>query len=95
MYARITAFKVDPARLPELAANLEKMAPAAKGLRGVADIYVSWRGDGQGMVTAIYASKADADAAVGCIQALWGHLIALLEGAPRTDTYESVVHIAG
>jgi hypothetical protein len=47
------------------------------------------------MVTAIYASKADADAAVGRIQALWGHLIALLEGAPRTDTYESVVHIAG
>jgi hypothetical protein len=37
------------------------------------------------MVTAIYASKADADAAVGRIQALWGHLIALLEGAPRTD----------
>ncbi|HWB45191.1 MAG TPA: hypothetical protein VG900_07085 [Hyphomicrobiaceae bacterium] len=95
MYARITAFKVDPARVPELAASVEKMAPAARGLRGVMDIYVSWRGDGQGMVVAVYASKADADAAVGRIQALWGHLIALLDGAPRTDTFENVAHIAG
>ena len=65
MYARITSFRVDPARLDELPAKIQKIQPAAKSLAGVVDIYLAWRGDGHGTITAIYHSKADADAAVG------------------------------
>src|SRR5688572_17351453 len=32
MYARVTSFKVDPARLQELAAKIEEMGPRAKAL---------------------------------------------------------------
>ena len=67
MYARVTSFKVDPSRLGELSAKIKEMQPAAKGLPGIVDIYAAWRGDGQGVVTAIYRSKADADAAVAKI----------------------------
>ena len=95
MYARVTTFRIDPSRLGELQASITRMKPAAKGLAGVVDIYVAWRGDGQGVVTAIYESKAAADKAVGRIQALWGAFAGLLQGAPRTDIYETVERIGG
>jgi hypothetical protein len=95
MYARITKFKVDPARLGELSAKIKTMGPAAKALPGIVTAYAAWRGDGQGTVVAIYRSKAEADTAVAKIQALWGDLAGLLSGAPQTDAYESVEHITG
>ncbi len=95
MYARITTFKVDPARLGELPAKIKEMGPAAEALPGVVDVYAAWRADGQGSITAIYKSKADADAAAAKVQALWGGLSALLNGAPSTEAYDSVEQIAG
>ena len=95
MYARITSFRVDPARVHELPAKIQKIQPAAKALPGVVDIYLAWRGDGHGTITAIYHSKADADAAVGRMQAIWGAVADLLAAAPRTDIYDNVEHIAG
>jgi quinol monooxygenase YgiN len=95
MYARITSFRVDPARLHELPAKIQKIQPAARALAGVVDIYLAWRGDGHGTITAIYHSKAEADAAVGRMQAIWGAVADLLMAAPRTDIYDNVEHIAG
>lgn len=95
MYARVTSFNVDPARLGELPAKLKEMTPAAKTLPGVIDVYAAWRADGRGVVTAIYTSKADADAAAAKIQALWGSLSGLLKGAPGTEAYDSVDHMVG
>ena len=95
MYARVTSFKVDPARLGELPVKIKEMQPAAKALSGVVDIYVAWRADGLGTVTAIYASKAAADSAVGKIQALWGELAGLLKTAPDTQAYDTVEHLVG
>jgi hypothetical protein len=91
MYARVTTFKVDPARLQELPAKIKEMGPRAKALPGMVDAYAAWRGDGQGVVVAIYRSKADR--AVARIQALWGDLAGLLSGAPKTDAYETAAHV--
>ena len=93
MYVRVTTFTVDPARLQELPAKIEEMGPRAKALPGMVDAYAAWRGDGQGVVVAIYRSKEDADRAVTRIQALWGDLAGLLKGAPRTDAYETATHV--
>ena len=41
MYARVTTFKVDPARLGELSAKIKDMGPAAKALPGVIDVYAA------------------------------------------------------
>src|SRR6516165_789168 len=81
MYARVTQFQVDPSRLPELSAKIKEMGPLAKALQGV--------------IVAIYESKAAADRAVMRIQALWGDLVNLLSGAPRTDVYAHAEHITG
>ncbi len=93
MYARVTTFKVDPARIHELPAKIAEMGPRAKALPGMIDTYALWRSDGQGVVVAIYSSKEDADRAVARIQALWGNLVGLLSAAPRTDAYESAAHV--
>ena len=63
MYARITQFKVDPSRLAELSAKIKKMGPLAKALPGMVDAYAAWRPDGQGVIVALYESKAAADRA--------------------------------
>jgi hypothetical protein len=94
MYARVTSFKVDPARLAELSAKIAEMRPRAKALPGMVDAYAAWRADGQGVVVAVYENKEAADRAVARIQALWGDLVGLLSGAPRTDTYDNAAHIA-
>jgi quinol monooxygenase YgiN len=93
MYVRVTAFKVDPSRLAELPAKVEEMAPRAKALPGMIEAYAAWRGDGQGVVVAVYESKEAADKAVGRIQALWGGLAGLVSTAPRTDAYDTVAHL--
>jgi hypothetical protein len=93
MYVRVTNFKVDPSRLPELSAKIEEMGPRAKALPGMIDAYAAWRADGQGVLVAIYQSKESADAAVARIQAIWGNLAGLVSGAPRTDAYEHAAHV--
>ena len=95
MYARVTTFKFEPARAGEVAAKFKEMAPAARTLPGAVDVYAAWRADGQGSVTAIYKSKADADAAAAKIEELWGGLTALIKGAPSTEAYDSVEHMVG
>ena len=93
MYVRVTSFKVDPSRLPELSAKIEEMGPRAKALPGMIDAYAAWRADGQGVLVAVYQCKQAADAAVARIQAIWGHLAGLVSGAPRTDAYENAAHL--
>jgi hypothetical protein len=93
MYARVTNFKVEPSRLPELSIKIKEMGPRAKALPGMVTAYAAWRADGQGVVVAVYKSKQDADSAVARIQALWGDLAGLLSGAPKTDAYETAEHL--
>ena len=95
MYARVTTFKVDPARVAELSAKVVEMAPRAKALPGIVDVYVAWRADGQGVLIGIYQSKEAADRAVARIQALWGNLAGLVTGAPRIDAYETAERLTG
>jgi hypothetical protein len=47
MYARVTNFKVDPSRLPELSAKIKEMGPRAKALPGMVDAYAAWRAMGK------------------------------------------------
>jgi hypothetical protein len=95
MYVRVTAFEVDPVSLSKLSDKIAKIAPIAKSLPGVVDIYVAWRGDGHGVVVAAYASEDAAKKAVARLQAVWGELAGLLKSPPRTDAYDNVEHVFG
>ena len=96
MYARVTTFKFEPARAGEVAAKFKEMAPAARTLPGAVNVYAAWRADGQGSVTAIYKSKAEADAAAAENPGNSGAACpALIKGAPSTEAYDSVEHMVG
>jgi hypothetical protein len=95
VYVRVTAFEVDPSQLPELARKIAKLAPIAKALPGVADIYVAWRGDGHGVVVARYDSEEAAKKAVARLQVVWGDLAGLLKAPPHTDAFDTVERIVG
>lgn len=88
MYARVTTFKVDPARMAEVGEKIREMRPRAEALPGLAHAYAAWRADGQGVVVALYEDRASADRAVARMQALWGELAGLLAQVPRIDIYE-------
>ena len=47
MYARITTFHVDPSRLGELPAKIDRLGHLIKALPGMLDARVAWRQDGQ------------------------------------------------
>jgi hypothetical protein len=89
MYARVTTFKVDPARIAELRTKIADMRPRAKALPGLSHAYAAWRADGQGILVALYQDKVAADRAVARMQALWGELAGLVSGLPRVDTFEN------
>jgi hypothetical protein len=95
MYVRVTAFEVEPGDLSKLSDKIGKIAPIAKSLPGVVDIYVAWRGDGHGVVVAAYESESAAKKAVARLQAVWGELAGVLKSPPRTDAFEHVTHVIG
>ncbi len=89
MYARVTTFKVDPARIAELDSKVRDMRPRITQIPGLAHAYATWRADGQGVLFALYRDRAAADRAVGRLQGLWGELAGLLVGVPRIETYDA------
>ncbi|MDX2202087.1 MAG: hypothetical protein NW223_05010 [Hyphomicrobiaceae bacterium] len=91
MYMRITTFKVEPDRLPELARRVEDMKRLAAVIPGLVASHVAWRADGQGTVVGIYESQERAGAAARRIQAMWGAMAPLVSEAPRVDAYDVVV----
>jgi len=95
MYARVTTFKVDPARIAELGAKIAEMRPRADALPGLAHAYAAWRADGQGIVVALYEDRRAADRAVARMQALWGAFAGLISATPRVDVYENADELTG
>ena len=63
MYARLTSYQCDPARLDDLTATLDSIRADIKAISGLVNVYSVWRGDGQGVTVAIYDSQASAEAA--------------------------------
>ena len=95
MYARVTTYQIDPVRIAEMQAKLVEVKPQVKALGGVVNTYTAWRADGQGVVMAVFESKAAAEAAADKIQAIWGGLASLLKGPPKVEAFDNVEHLSG
>ncbi len=93
MYARVTKFQFDPARLDDLTAKLDNVKAQAQAISGVLSVYSAWRADGDGVTMAIYESQAAAEAAGPQVQEIWAGLADLLLGPPSAETYDSVMHL--
>ena len=95
MYARVTTYHCDPARLDEMESKLEEIKGQIKSIAGVVDVYSAWRSDGHGVGMAIYVSQEAAEAASEQVQVIWGDLADFLTGAPGAEAYDNVAHLTG
>ena len=83
MYARVTTYRVDPAKLGEMVASIDEIKAKMAEISGMLMAYSAWNDDGAGVVTAVYESEAAAEAAKPQIGAVWAGLEGLLTAAPR------------
>ena len=94
MYARVTTYQCDPARLDDLTAKLDEIKAQVKAISGVVDVYSAWRADGNGVPDVGFQAYV-VEAVASQVQAIWANLAELLLGPPSAETYENVVHITG
>ena len=90
MFARVTRYQFDPARLEEFTGKLDEVKAQVTEIAGLVDVYTAWREDGHGITVALYESQADAAAAMPHVQTIWAGLAALLTGEPEADYFDHV-----
>ncbi len=95
MYARITTYQADPAKLDDMVSKLEEPKAQINTISGLVDVYSVWRSDGQGVTVAIYEDQEAAEAATSQVQAIWGGMMEYLTAAPQAETYDGVEHMTG
>ncbi|MFQ5426758.1 MAG: hypothetical protein ACE5EV_06735 [Gaiellales bacterium] len=95
MYARITNFQGDPANIDAMEARIGEITESVQALPGAQAVYAAWREDGAGVVTAIYESRAAAEAAAPQVREIWAVLGEFLSGPPSAEGYETVVRLKG
>jgi hypothetical protein len=90
MYARVTTYQADPARLNELTAKLPAIKEKLFDLDGLVDWYTVWRDDGQGVVFTVFDTKSLADASLDEVRKIWSGLAGLLKGTPKAEVFDNV-----
>lgn len=94
MYARVTKFQGKADTMSEMQGRLEGIASQVKAIPGVVSVYTAWKGEGAGLVFAVYESEAVATAAAENIKGIWGGLADLLAGPPEADFFDNVHQLA-
>src|SRR5438128_9371940 len=90
MYARVTTYQADPARLEELRTKLPDIKEKLEEMDGLEDWYTVWRADGQGVVFTVYKDKEAADASLNEVRSIWAILSRLLYGVPKVENFDNV-----
>lgn len=88
MYARVTTYHVDPARLDEMDAELSDLRAHCKALPGILVYNTVWREDGRGISTTIYDCRASAEEAAVKLRYIWGSFSKLLIEEPVTELFD-------
>jgi quinol monooxygenase YgiN len=90
MYARVTTYQADPARLEELKAKLPAIKEKLEDMDGIEEWYTVWRADGQGVVFTVFEDKESADASLNEVRGIWASLSGLLKGTPKVENFDNV-----
>jgi hypothetical protein len=93
MFARVSDYTCDPAKIDQIEARMPKIKAGIEGIGGVIDVYSVWDAEGNGVTFAIYESQAAAEAAQDQVKGVWAIIADCLTAAPVVRTFESVEHI--
>ena len=88
MYARVTSYHVDPARLGEMDAELADLEQQCMALPGIKSYYTAWREDGRGISMTIYDCRASCEEAGPALNDIWSSFSKLLIANPVTELYD-------
>ena len=92
MYARVSTFRVEPARLAHFAAMVrESLLPAVERQRGYrGGLLLADRATGQVMAVSLWETAADLTAAepAGAYRGVLGMLLGVVPGSALHETYE-------
>ena len=95
MYARVTTYQVDPARVEDMKSQLPQIKKKLEEMEGLIDWYAVWRADGQGVVFTTFDNKAAADASLGSVRGIWSSLAVLLTAPPKVENFDNVETLGG
>ena len=93
MYARVTTYQVDPARINEMDAALGELRGHCKSLPGILVYNTVWREDGRGISTTIYDCRASADEAAAKLEYIWASFSDLLIEEPVTELFNRTANM--
>ncbi len=93
MYARVTTYQVDPARLDEMDAELGDLRAHCRALPGIVVYNTVWRADGHGISTTIYDCRASAEEAAAKLKYIWGSFSKLLIKEPVTELFDHTANM--
>ncbi len=88
MYARVTTYQVDPARIDEMDAELSDLRAHCKTLPGIVVYNTVWREDGRGISTTIYDCRASAEEAATKLRYIWSSFSKLCIEEPVTELFD-------
>jgi hypothetical protein len=91
MYGRVIKFHLDPTHREHAEAVLNGVAKKLPSIPGLQYAMAVWNDDGSGIYTALYQSKASAEAALPQSQDLWSGLSNYMLKEPEITTYDSAV----
>lgn len=94
MYARVSRYRMKPEAFDEAQAMIERVRPQVAALPGLLDFKnVGRASDGTGVVFAIYADQAAAEAAQSAAKEIWAQFADHLAAPPETDGYDMVIDL--
>lgn len=93
MYARVTTYQVDPARIEEMNEALSDLRAHCKSLPGIIVYNTVWRADGRGVSTTIYDCRASAVEATAKLEYIWAKFSDLLVEEPVTELFDKTANM--
>lgn len=92
MYIRVTRFEDKAENIKEARALAQKLVPEIKQIPGLKEFINAQHDDGKGITIAVYASQADAEAALPKANELWSRFADMWASPPVTEEYEVRIH---
>ena len=90
MYARITHYQFDPAKIETVEARMGSLKEKIQTVQGLKICTSQWREDGNGVTVAVYEDQAACEAATETVMAIWAEFSDALTAVPSTEVYDTV-----
>ena len=87
MYANVTTYQLNTARLDDVNSMLSELKGKCSSLPGILFYNTVWRDDGHGVSTTIYDCRTSTDEASILLEGIWSQFSGILSSPPVTENF--------